>query len=133
MFFFSLLTMDLDSSSSSSSSTDEELDLMALAAAIIAERKKKKRKHRIWVKEIYQSRKRDGIHKLISMMGYRIESPTLSKLHDVFISNSFIKHDEHLQKKVCQNIHYLASYSGLKFVIWVTMTSQLPTFLQGTI
>ena len=56
--------MDLDSSSCSS---DEELDLMALAVAIIAERKKK-RKHRIWVKEIYQSRKRDGIHKLISVM-----------------------------------------------------------------
>ena len=112
--------MDLDSSSSSS---DEELDLMALAVAIIAERKKKNRNTGFGSESI----------NLFQWCGYRIESPTLSKLHDFFISNSFIKNDEHLQKNVCQNIHYLASYSGLKFVIWVTMTSQLPTFLQGTI
>ena len=50
----------------SSSSSDEELDLMALAVVIIAERKKKK--HRIWVKEMYQNRKRDGINKIVSVM-----------------------------------------------------------------
>ena len=41
--------MDTDSSS------DEELELMACVVAAIAARKRK-RKHRIWVREMYQTR-----------------------------------------------------------------------------
>ena len=48
------------------SSSEEELELMAMA--VILARKKKRRKHRVWVKEIYQERKNDGIGKLVDVM-----------------------------------------------------------------
>ena len=52
-----------------SSSSDEELELMAMAvAAVYITTKKKKRKHRVWVREIYQNRRKDGINKLVEVM-----------------------------------------------------------------
>ena len=57
---FSMLAMD-------SSSSEEELELMALAVALVA-KKKRKRKHRVWVKEIYQNRKKEGIQNLVNVI-----------------------------------------------------------------
>ena len=48
------------------SSSDEELELLALAVVCIASRKRK-RKHRMWVKEIFKNRHKDGIHNLVDV------------------------------------------------------------------
>ena len=50
------------------SSSDEELEIMGMAVAIIHMKKKKKRKHRVWVKEIFQNRRRYGICNLVNTM-----------------------------------------------------------------
>ena len=50
-----------------SSSSEEELELMGLPVALVA-KKNEKRKHRVWVKEINQSRKIEGIQNLVNVM-----------------------------------------------------------------
>ena len=49
------------------SSSEEELELMAMAAVLLLT-KKKKRRHRVWVKEIYQERRTNGIGNLVDVM-----------------------------------------------------------------
>ena len=46
--------------------SDEELDLMLLAVLLI--KKQKRRKRKIWVKEIYKTRKTFGIDGLVREM-----------------------------------------------------------------
>ena len=59
---FSKLTMEVYSSS------EDELEMMGMVAAILTIKKKKKRKHKVWVKEIFQNRKKDGIQNLVNVM-----------------------------------------------------------------
>ena len=49
-----------------SDSSEEELELMAVAVVLAS--RKKKRKHRVWVREVFQTRKTDGISNLVDVM-----------------------------------------------------------------
>ena len=47
------------------SSSDDDLELMGLAVAII---NNKMSKRRVWVKDIYKNRKKEGIANLVNVM-----------------------------------------------------------------